>query len=57
MGNRFRREDPQPAPQQMMAPPEMDDGFVQNTVPDEPFDASAVPEEEGTVQQQEEAAF
>lgn len=73
MGNRFRREGPQPAPQQMMAPPEMDDGFVQSTVPDEPFDASvsekmaagglipeeivAAPEEKGTVQQQEEAVF
>ena len=73
MGNRFRREDPQPAPQQMMAPPEMDDGFAQSTVPDEPFDVpvseemaagelipeevAAAPEQEGTVQQQEEAVF
>ena len=57
MGNRFRREEPQPAPQQQMASPEMDDGFVQSTEPDEPFDVSAVPEEEGTVQQQEEAVF
>lgn len=71
MGNRFRREDPQPAPQQQMAPPEMDDGFVQSTVPDEPFDATAsqmmadgesVPEEIlvepiPEAQQQEQAAF
>ncbi|MBQ2846168.1 MAG: hypothetical protein IJE75_03405, partial [Firmicutes bacterium] len=32
MGNRFRREEPQPAPQQQMMPPEMDDGFVQSDV-------------------------
>ena len=57
MGNRFRREDPQPAPQQQMASPEMDDGFVQSTVPDEPFDVSAVPEEEGTAQEQGQASF
>lgn len=56
MGNRFRREEPQPAPQQQMMPPEMDDGFVQSPVPDEPFDVSAVPEE-GTAQEPEQAAF
>ena len=72
MGNRFRREEPQPAPQQMMSS-EMDDGFVRNAVPEEPFDVpvseemaagelipeevAAAPEQEGTVQQQEEAAF
>lgn len=70
MGNRFRREEPQPAPQQMM-PPEMDSGFVQNDVDEEPFDATAsqmmadgesVPEEIlvepiPEAQQQEQAAF
>ena len=70
MGNRFRREEPQPAPQQMM-PPEMGSGFVQNDVAEEPFDATAsqmmadgesVPEEIlvepiPEAQQQEQAAF
>ena len=70
MGNRFRREEPQPAPQQMMSS-EMDDGFVQSDVAEEPFDATAsqmmtdgesVPEEIlvepiPEAQQQEQAAF
>ena len=70
MGNRFRREETQPAPQQMM-PPEMDSGFVQSDVAEEPFDATAsqmmadgesVPEEIlvepiPEAQQQEQAAF
>ena len=56
MGNRFRREDPQPAPQQMM-PPEMDSGFVQNDVAEEPFDASVSEEMAAGELIPEEAAF
>lgn len=50
MGNRFRREEPQPASQQMMSS-EMDDSFVQSDVAEEPFDVPV------SDQQQEQAAF
>ena len=70
MENRFKREEPSAAPLQMMAS-EMDDGFVQSDVAEEPFDATAsqmmtdgesVPEEIlvepiPEAQQQEQAAF
>ncbi len=56
MGNRFRREDPQQSPQEQMMPPEMNDGFVQSDVTEEPFDVPAS-QEMAAEQETEQAAF
>jgi len=50
MGNRFKKEEPQQDLHEQAVPAEMNDGFMQSTVPEEPFDVpvpqDAVPEEQ-----------
>lgn len=56
MGNRFKKEEPQQGLHEQAVPEEMNDGFMQSTAPEEPFDVPA-PQDAVSEEQLEQASF